>query len=184
MSTEIRPHILVVQHPNPTHRNFGFITELSSNRNPYGFGSSHYSNFEKKNPGALAKTITERLLAIPGVTGGHIDKYEVSVAIGQAFSWEDLGPLVLGQLIKSIYPEVIGSELLISTRVGWVFYVRPSDFGFMGESDNGHRTRYQDMAKRESIIANLGSGRPSLNIEHLLNVEDAQAENHRQLVSE
>ncbi len=175
MNDGIKPHIKVVQHPNPKRRSYHFSREVSSTRHMYGFGrESMMFSSRDENPGEEAKVLAKRLADLPGVTDGHFKQYEVSVGIGDAFSWKDIGPLVLGELVKAYYPEAIGQTLDISTTIGWSYHVRPSEFGLFGEPDDGHRVHYQDMVDHEPVEVHMGVGRPTLDIEHLLGKEALQ----------
>jgi len=170
--SEIKPHLLVVQHPNPTHRAFHVVREVYQGSFMHGFGKEDMlSNFEKNGLTDVSKELIKRLEAIPGLASGSIKQYEVSVCIGEAFSWKDVGPLVVGEIIKTIYPDVIDGTLEISCRIGWSYYAQPGggrlNFGF-GSEDDGFRTRYQDIVDHEPVTAKLGAGRPSLDIEHML----------------
>ena|SRR3989338_1079422 len=184
MNTEIKPHLKVVQHPNPKRRSFHITREISSCRGMYGFGreSMMFSSLDREDPGEEAKQLAKQLADIPGITDGHFKQYEISVGIGDAFSWKDIGPLVLGAIVKAIYPEVVGETLDISTTIGWSYHVRPSLFGFMGEDDDGHRVHYQDMTDHQPVEVNFGIGRPTLDIEHILGGEALQEAKQKKAV--
>jgi hypothetical protein len=103
-----------------------------------GFGSDRLgSSLFGGKPSQLAKTLMERLSAIPGVNGGHLHGYEVSVNIGEAFSWKDLGPIVLGEIVNTIYPEILGKTIAISAELSWTYY----SSGGIWEDDDGQRIR-------------------------------------------
>ena len=183
MSTEIKPHLKVVQHPNPKRRSFHVVREVSTCRDMWGFGRENimFSSHDNQDPGEDAKKLAMRLADIPGITDGHFKQYEVSVGIGDAFSWKDIGPIVLGEIVKAVYPDVIGGTLDVSTTIGWSYFVRPSSRGFMGEGDDGHRVHYQDMADHQPIEVNFGLGRPLLDIENLLGKEALKEAKQRKL---
>lgn len=175
--TELKPHLKAVQHPNQKRRTFHVVREVYQGRHMYGFGKENtmLSMLDKEEPGELAKELVKRLETIPGVTDGHFKTYEMSIGIGDAFSWKDIGPLVLGEIVKAVYPDVIGGTLEVSTQIGWSYRVQPRNdglsFSFMSMEDDGHRTRYQDMADHEPVEVDFGSGRPTLDIEHMLGGE-------------
>ncbi|HEY6019999.1 MAG TPA: hypothetical protein VIY48_08890, partial [Candidatus Paceibacterota bacterium] len=75
---------------------------------------------------------------------------------------------------KTVYPEVVGNTLDVSTTIGWSYHVQPRSFGFMGEDDDGHRTHYQDMTDHQPVEVRFGAGRPMLDIEYLLGREALQ----------
>lgn len=111
----------------------------------YGFGRENmFSNPFKEIPGAFAEALAKRLAEIPGVIDGHLKQYEISVGIGDAFDWRDVGPLVVGEIVKAVYPEVDGGTLEVSTKVC-----------------------YRDVANRVPVAVNLGDVRPTLDIEDL-----------------
>lgn len=171
--TELKPHLKAVQHPNPRRRTFHVVREVYQGRHMYGFGKedSMFSSMDKEDPGDLAKELIKRLGMIPGVTDGHLKSYEISIGIGDAFNWKEIGPMVLGEIVSAVYPDVVGHTLEVSTEIGWSYWVRPGGRGFGGMfdgDDDGQRTRYQDMVDRQPIEVNFGAGRPMLDIEHLL----------------
>jgi hypothetical protein len=169
MTSEIGAHIKVVQHPNPNMRTFHVVREVGDIDHMYGFGTDNFYGLSgrKKNPGDYAKILAKRLSELPGVTHGHLKQYDISVGIGEAFNWRDIGPLVLGEIIRSIYPEVDGKTIEISVSIGWGYHVRPRSFGFMNDEDDGHRTRYVDTVDHETVPVNLGI-RPRFDIELML----------------
>lgn len=172
MTDGIKAHVKIEQHPNPKIRDFHVTCEVSAIRGIYGFGENEMMNFGEKSPGDLAETLAKKLMTIPGVTGGNFKRYEVRVDISDAFSWQDVGPLVLGEIVKNLFPETNGATIDISTRIGWSYFVRPSPaYDFMGEDDDGHRTRYVDMVNRQAVEVKFGSGRPILDVEHLFGSE-------------
>lgn len=168
------PHILVVQHPNSAIRSYHVTREISQMRGMYGFGPENMfygGAFSKERPGELAESLAKALETIAGITEGSMKQYEISVHLGEAFDWRDIGPLVLGEIVKQVYPEADGGTLEVSTRLGWGLWVQPGSFGLFGESDDGHRIRYQHMADHEAVPVRFKTGRPILDIEHLLNAE-------------
>lgn len=178
MNAGITPHVKIEQHPNPKRRSYHFACEVSTSKHMYGFGrDSLMVMFDERDPGEESKKLAERLANLPGVTDGHFKQYEVSIGIGDAFSWKDIGPLVLGELVKTFYPDAIGKTLNISSTIGWSYYVRPSSHGFMGDDDDGHRIHYQEMTDHEPVEVkevNFGAGRPILDVEHLFGKEALQ----------
>lgn len=184
MNTEIKPHLKVVQHPNPKCRCFHLTREILYCRDTYGFGNENLIfSLSKEDPGAEAKLLAKQLADIPGVTHGYLKQYEISVCLGDAFSWKDIGPLVLGTIVKAVYPEVGGGTLDISTTIGWSHYVQPSSFGFIGHNDDGLRVHYQDMTDHQPVEVNFGIGRPTLDIERMLG-SDALREAKRKKAAE
>jgi hypothetical protein len=145
MNKEVKPHLVAVQHPNPVRRSYHVIREVSEMSHMYGFGRENmFSNVFKENPGAFAEALAQRLGNIPGIVDGHLKQYEISVGIGEAFDWKDVGPLVVGEIVKAVYPEVDGGTLEVSTTVC-----------------------YKPVANRVPVAVNLGSIRPELDIEDL-----------------
>lgn len=181
--TELKPHVLVVQHPNSRIREFHFVREVANTSHMSGFGeNSLFGSFHNEDIGERAKLLARMLQAVPGVIAGNLKRYSLSVTIADAFTWQDVGPLVLGEIIKAIHPEVVGYEIEISARIGWNYYAQPSGYPMFGD-DDGHRIRYRDVVKREVLKVEFGASRPSLDIEHMLGdqalqkaKEDAQKE--------
>jgi len=163
MNVNIKAHIKMVQHPNPTRRSYHVVRDVSTARN-YGFGSENWMFNEKKKPGAMAVALGKALEAIPGVVDGYLSQYEISVGIADAFDWADIAPFVVGAIIKHVYPEVDGKTIEISTNVGHSYHVRPSGWSDM---DDGHRMKYDDVSKRFEVPVDLGKGRPALDVEFL-----------------
>ncbi len=170
--TEVKPHVKVVQHPNPTRRSYHVTREVVEGENKFGFGESAYSSslsfFKKNKPGDLVKLIQERLQAIPGVIGGHFENYEISVAIGEAFDWSDIGPVVLGEIVNALFPETLGNTIEVSARVGWSYHAKPSSWDM---DDDGHRVRYEDTVRREVVEV---KDPQVLDVERFLNAEAVQ----------
>ncbi|MDO8565179.1 MAG: hypothetical protein Q7R67_00940 [bacterium] len=167
--TDVKPHVKVVQHPNPTRRSFHVtreVTEGGSER--YGFGD-HYFDIDRKKPGELVKLLADRLRAIPGVTSARFEPYEISVGISEAFDWSDIGPVVLGEIVNVLFPETLGNTIEISANIGWSYYVRPS--GHSLDDDDGYRVRYKDTAKREVVEV---EDPQILDVERFLNAEAVQ----------
>lgn len=174
LRTELKPHVLVVQHPNSRVREFHFVREVANTSHMSGFGEDrHYGMMNNEDVGEVAKELSRMLLAVPGVVAGNFKRYAVSVTIADAFTWQDIGPLVLGEMIKAIYPEVVGNDVEISARIGWAYYVQSGGYSMFGD-DDGHRTRYRDVVKREVVKVEFGASRPSLDIEHMLGDESLQ----------
>ncbi|MBY0537958.1 hypothetical protein K2P47_01015 [Patescibacteria group bacterium] len=179
---DIKAHIKMVQHPNPTRRSYHVVRDVCPVRH-YGFGQDNFfsSLDEKKKPGAVALALSKALEQIPGVSSGSLSQYEISVGIGDAFDWADISPFVVGAIIKHIFPEVDGKTIEISTNVGHTYRVPPSSFGF-GE-DDGQRIKYEDVTKRYTVAVDLGNGRPRLDVEFLFSPE-AQNETKKQAVEQ
>lgn len=184
MNVEIKAHIKMVQHPNPTRRTYHVVRDVSAVK-LYGFGQDNLfsSSFEKKKPGAVAEALAKALEQIPGVSSGSLSQYEVSVGIGDAFDWADIAPFVVGAIIRHIYPEVDGKTIEISTEVGHSYKVRPSGMGGMFGDDDGHRVEYNDITKRYTVPVDLGKGRPTLDVEFLFS-HQAQDEAKKQAVEQ
>jgi hypothetical protein len=180
MNVEIKAHIKMVQHPNPTRRTYHVVRDVSAVRH-YGFGQDNLfsSSFEKKKPGAVAVALAKALEQIPGVDSGSLTQYEISVGIGDAFDWADIAPFVVGAIIKHIFPEVDGKTIEISTNVGHSYQVLPSSWG----NDDGHRVKYDDVTKRYTVPVDLGKGRPALDVEFLF-TRQAQDEAQKQSVEQ
>src|SRR3989344_4808929 len=146
--TDIKPHVKVVQHPNPTRRSFHVTREVTEGgAKRCGFGD-HYFDFDRKKPGELAQLLMDRLQAIPGVTSARFEQYEISVGISEAFDWRSIGPIVLGEIVNALFPETLGNTIEISANVGWSYHVRASSWD---NDDDGHRVRYKDTVKREVV---------------------------------
>lgn len=183
--TDIKPHVKIVQHPNPTRRSYHITREVMEGDDKYGWGDSAYSRslslFSNKKPSQLVETLKDRLSAIPGVTGGHFEDYEVSIGIGEAFDWKDIGPVVLGEIVNAIFPETLSGTIEISAQIGWSYYVRPSGWD---PDDDGHRIRYKDVVSREVVEV---KDPQILDVERLLNsdaLQKAQEKAATEVVSE
>lgn len=148
--TDVKPHVKVEQHPNPTRRSYHVTREVMEGDERYGWGDSAYHSyglFSKKKPSKFVTTLKDRLSAIPGVTGGSFSTYDIDIAIGDAFDWKDIGPIVLGEIVNAIFPETLGGTIEISARIGWSYYVRSRRM--FDDDDDGHRVRYKDVASHE-----------------------------------
>lgn len=169
MNSGILSHIKVVQHPNDRIRTYHLTQQVSMVRGMYCFGDSMIGNYgdEKDKPGKDAQALSKILENLPGVESGYFRKYEISVSIADAFAWKDVGPLVLGEIVKAYYPEAVGQTILISTEVRWSYFTR-SRSGFLDDDDSGQRTRERGVADRVETKIDFGAGRPRLDIEHLL----------------
>lgn len=180
--TDIKPHVKVVQHPNPTRRSFHVTREVTEGgAKNCGFGDFYFELDDKKKPGELAKLLMDRLQAIPGVTSASLKPYEISVGISEAFDWKDVGPIVLGEIVNALFPETLGNTIEISVNVGWSYHVRPSSWD---NDDDGHRVRYKDMVKREVVEV---KDPQVLDVERFLDpnaVEGAQVKAESEVVSE
>jgi hypothetical protein len=187
---EIKPHLKVVRHPNVKCRTFHVVREICLDRGGHGFGrEDEYIYGRSKEPGDLAKGLAKTLETIPGVASGSLKQYEIRVDIADAFSWEEIGPMVLGEIVKAIYPDVVGNPLLLSVSIGWGYYVAPgrSRMSIFSDENDDYRTRYIDTVKRQPIEVDLGKGRPMFNIEHLLNDEvlaEAKIKADQEMVAE
>lgn len=177
--TSVKPHVKAVQHPNPTRRTFHVTREVTEGGcDRYGFGD-HFSSFGRKKPGELVKLLAERLQAIPGVTSARFEPYEISVGIGEAFDWASIGPIVVGEIVNALFPETLGNTIEISAEVGWSYYVRPGS-RIWDDEDNGHRVKYKDTVKRETIEV---KDPQVLDIERFLN-PDAVGQAQQKVASE
>jgi len=169
--TDIKPHVKVEQHPNPTRRTYHVTREVMEGDEKYGWGDSVYRSFglfSKSKPSEQVKTLKDRLSSIPGVTGGSIGTYEIDIVIGDAFDWKDVGPTVLGEIVNTVFPETLGGTIEISARIGWSYYVRPSGWD---DDDDGHCVRYKDVVSREVFEV---KDPQVLDVERLLNADALQ----------
>ncbi len=180
--TSIRPHVKAVQHPNPTHRSFHITRDVTEGGcDQYGFGGSY--GFGREKVGDLGKLLMSRLQAIPGVTSGFFHSYEITISIGEAFDWGIIGPIVVGEIVNTVFPETFGKTIEISAQVGWSYYVSPGR-RIWDEEDDGQRVRYKTTAKREVVEV---KDPQILDIERFLNtsaVDQAQQKAQSGLLSE
>lgn len=151
---DFKPHVKVVQHPNPTHRSFHMNRDIVDSDEKFGFGTSAYGRHltkeeKRRTIPPLAKSVLDRLQAIPGVTGGHVEMYEVAVEIGEAFDWKDIGPVAFGEIVNAIFPEVFGASIEVSVKVGWSGYGRPDPFDL--DDDHGFRCGYNETIHRHVV---------------------------------
>lgn len=153
-------HIKIVQHPNPEHRTV-HVNRHVSNFDSLGFGDSHYSNFDNKKPGEVAEKLATALGYIPGVTGGDLKQYEIAIGKGEAFTWTEVMPLVIGQIIAKIFPDSVGEMIEISTAVHYI---------------SGDYSRQNDIAERLGVKVefDLNDPNPSLDIEHLFDPQSVR----------
>jgi hypothetical protein len=153
-------HIKIVQHPNSDRRTV-HVNRHVSDFDALGFGDSHYSNFENKKPGELAEKLATSLGYIPGVTGGDLKQYEIAIGKGEAFTWAEVMPLVIGQVIAKIFPDSVGEMIEISTSVNYM----SGDYG-----------RSNDIADRLGVKVefDLNDPNPSLDIEHLFDPQSVR----------
>ena len=142
---DIKPHVKVIQHPNPTRRTIHVTREVVDGAEKFGWGDSVYRHHKVK-PSENALLLRDRLSAVSGVIGGTFGNYELDVAIGDAFDWSEIGPVVLGEIVNTLFPETFGKTIEISVTIGWAYQTRSRRM--YDDDDDGHRTRYQDMASR------------------------------------
>ncbi len=107
-------HIKVIQHPNPTCRSYHVSRELGKVHG-YGFGvESDLCVLNEKEVEQKVKDLASVMGAVPGVVRGSISLYELSVQIGEAFEWADVSPLIMGHLVKLVFPDCIGKTIEVS----------------------------------------------------------------------
>lgn len=168
----MQAHIKIVQHPNVHRRAYHVTSELLSGEIRYGFGQdSYYGGAEKKISDEIKKLV-DTLKMIPGIIGGTVKNYEIGIAISEAFEWEDIGPLVLGEIVNATFPEVLGGSILISNQLVSTYYVDRVDPG-----DDGMRYRYFQTMKREVVSVDFKGGRPILDVESFFDLKEAQKKN-------
>lgn len=154
MKNQSVPHIQIVQHPNPEMRTY-HVTRQASKVHGFGFGVDNMSfSHEDEDPGLLAKRLAKALALIPGVADGTIDGYEISIGKGSAFKWDEVSPLVLGQIVKRLFPKCVGNTIEISTTVHYMA---------------GEYSRNRDIAVRCEVPVSFGKSEkwPQLDIETL-----------------
>jgi hypothetical protein len=125
MPREIKPHIRVIKLVESYRRAFLVTKQVSETTGIHDFGEGLFDNdgidtiftTTDGNPGKLAKILVDGLMAVPGVIGGTILKYEIDVDISAAFRPEDIYPRVLGALVKVLFPETIGDKIEVSTSM-------------------------------------------------------------------
>jgi len=141
---DIKPHVKIEQHPNPPYRSYHVTVELASaDQHMVHFGHDEMGgSISGMKPKGVTRTLIERLTSIPGVNGGHIRGHEISVNIGQAFRWKDIGPIILGEIVNTVYPEILGKSIEISAELGWTYYTRNMDDG---PDDVGQRSRSMEV---------------------------------------
>lgn len=149
------PHISIVQHPNPEMRTY-HVTRQASKARRFKFGIDEFvgSSDNTENPGLLGKRLAKALERIPGVTTGTLRAYEIDVTKGNAFDWSEIGPLVVGQIVKRVFPKCVGGTIEVSTTANYV---------------SGDYCRHQDIAKRCNVPVQFGKKeqRPRLDVEEL-----------------
>lgn len=146
-------HIRIEQHSNPEMRTY-HANRLVSKQHMYDFGIDGMGNFNEEDPGEMARKLAKALEKVPGVSSGHLSAYEVDVSKGSAFEWDEVSPLVLGQLVKHIFPDFIGKEIQISTTLSTI------DSGGFGQNHN--------FASRHPVLVKFGAKkRPSIDVEKL-----------------
>lgn len=153
-------HIKIVQAPNPDYRTV-HVNRHVCDFDSLGFGDSHYSNFEDKKPGEVAEKLATALGYIPGVTGGHLKQYEITITKGAAFTWAEIMPLVIGRVIAKVFPDSVGEMVEISTSMNY---------------NSGDYTRHNDIANRlgMKVEFDLNDPNPSLDIEHLFDPQSVR----------
>lgn len=154
MKNQSVPHIQIVQHPNPEMRTY-HVTRQASKVHRFGFGVDQISPSRKDDdPGILAKRLAKALEQIPGITQGSLDAYEIDITKGSAFKWDEVSPLVLGQIVKRLFPKCVGNTIEISTTVHYMA---------------GEYSRNRDIAVRCEVPVSFGKREkwPQLDIETL-----------------
>lgn len=166
----MQAHIKIEQHPNPYRRTYHVTSEVLTEVR-YGFGEdSYFGSMEKKTNEDILGLVA-KLKAIPGIVGGIVKNYEIHLAIGEAFEWVDVGPLALGEIVKALFPEVLGSSIMISNQMVESYCVPPQGF-----DDDGTRYRYFYPMKRELVPVDFKGGRPILDVESFFDLEKAKKE--------
>lgn len=149
------PHISIVQHPNPEMRTY-HVTRQVSKIKMFGFGVDQMMSLldDNKDPGLLGKRLAKAFERIPGVTTGTLSAYEIDVTKGNAFDWSEIGPLVVGQIVKRVFPKCVGGTIEVSTTINYMA---------------GEYCRHQDVAKRCNVPVQFGKKerRPRLDVEEL-----------------
>ena len=149
------PHISIEQHPNPEMRTY-HVTRQVSKIQRFGFGIDQIisSLDEKEDPGLLGKRLAKALAQIPGVTAGTLKAYEIDVTKGNAFDWSEIGPLVVGQIVKRVFPKCVGGTIEVSTTANYM---------------SGDYCHHQDIAKRCNVPVTFEKKerRPRLDVEEL-----------------
>lgn len=148
----VRPHVKIVQHPESQCRSYHFFArEVAAGKRQYFFRDSLFSAGDV-NPLREIKGLGKRLAALPGVAEKDFGRCEVFIDIGRAFRWKEVGPLILGELVRVFYPEAVGKTLEVSVSVGF---------------RNGHSVWYEDLADHAPIGVVMSTGYPILNLERL-----------------
>jgi len=152
-------HIKIVQHPNPEYRTF-HVSRHVCDFNALGFGDSHYSNPFDHKPNELAEKLATALAYIPGVTGGDLKQYEIAIHKGQAFTWSEVTPHVMGQIVAKVFPDCAGGTIEVSTTMDYMV---------------GEYSRSNDLAKREVVKVEfeLNNPNPTIDVEGLFSSKPA-----------
>jgi len=153
-------HIRIVQHPNRDRRTV-HVNRHVCDFDSLGFGDSHYSNYENKKPGELAENLATALGYIPGVVGGNLKQYEISIGKGEAFTWAEIMPFVIAKVIAKVFPDSVGEMIEVSTSVNYM---------------SGEYSRQNDIADRLGVKVefDLNDPNPSLDIEHLFDPQSVR----------
>lgn len=149
------PHISIEQHPNPEIRTYHVTRQVSKvHRFWFGIDQMMSSLNDNEGPGLLGKRLAKALEQIPGVAAGALDSYNIDITKGNAFDWSEISPLVVGQIVKRVFPKCIGAAIEISTTINYMA---------------GDYCRHQDVAKCCSVPVQFGKEerRPRLDIEEL-----------------
>lgn len=162
-------HISIVQHPNLQCRTYN-VNRLLSGKN-IRFGVDEIlDSFDKQNrdPGSLKVNLAKDLDSILGIGKGNVGQYDIHIVKGVAFDWSDIGPLVIAQIIKHLFPKSIGNTIEISTTCHYNF---------------GETTIDQRIAIRRQVPVSFKrrQRRPRFDIEQLFN--SSEIENPRSEVS-
>lgn len=168
-----RPHITIEQLPNPTVRSYIFRPEIGLTKGFVEFGKVPPQ--DKRGLTHEVCELGERLAHIPGVIKVYfLKESEVQIIIADAFSWEDVGPRVLGELIEALFPEVIGKTIYVSTAV--IILTCGDHEQRPVVHQTGHHksrnTRRQEMATDQPFeVIHEAINFPILDVEHLLSKE-------------
>lgn len=153
---ENEPHLEVVLHDeNPNCRTYYVRRRFYATRD-VGLGTNEpvlSLSDERLRPGDFAVRLARRLETVPGVVGCQFRLYSVTVLIGGAFRWKDVGPKVAGELVKMAYPNIAGRMLEVSVRAA---------------ADSQDRAGYREIPSAQSVEVDFGTKRPVLEIEHIL----------------
>ena len=153
--TESEHRLIIDLHENPNCRTYHIDRRFYGSRLG-GSGSNEpvLSRFDERlRPNDPAVKLMERLETVPGVVGCQFRLYRVIVFIGEAFRWKDVGPKVVGELVKTVYPNISGHTLEVSAQA---------------VPDSRDRAGYREIVKDRPVQVDFGATRPVLDIEDML----------------